>query len=425
MKQWLRGALLTLLLALPVAHAAAQATPVPDDGQGTLFVADPAAHALYAYGLPDLELEASLDGVEMNTHAGFLPLPDGRLLLIDDAADELLAVRHEADTLEIVGRASLPADVTHVAVDPAATYAIVGAVSDTAPLTLVDLGDFTTTSLDVEAGEAGVMLSGDPLTVLHRNDASLQVEAYPLEAFLAGETSPASPVPTGAFGHGEVIDHERGRLYLATDDGFDVVSMDAGNLEYETTWPWEANGRAGGRAYFARLTPDGSHLISYIANRDGEETAWGEWSNDLYIVDLETDTVTRSALAPGLVYRFALADTLALFFSMTPEGDEAILVDTDSASATFGETLTRVPLAPLSNGPQADESPWEAESRIGALTPDGTTGFVSHGGDGVISVLDTQTGEIVDQLAVPSALAYGGYMIAVTDGMPLVDTVAR
>ena len=101
MKQWLRGALLTLLLALPVAHAAAQATPVPDDGQGTLIVADPAAHALYAYGLPDLELEASLDGVEMNTHAGFLPLPDGRLLLIDDAADELLAVRHEADTLEM------------------------------------------------------------------------------------------------------------------------------------------------------------------------------------------------------------------------------------------------------------------------------------------------------------------------------------
>ena len=83
--QWLSGALLALLLCLPGVNAAAQATPVPGAGEGTLYVADPAAQALYAYALPDLTLAATLNGVEMNTHAGFLPLPDGRLLLVDHA----------------------------------------------------------------------------------------------------------------------------------------------------------------------------------------------------------------------------------------------------------------------------------------------------------------------------------------------------
>lgn len=421
--RWVFGVLL-LLLGFPGLNAAAQGTPVPAGG-GTLFVADPAAQALYAYALPDLALTATLDGVAMNTHAGFLPLPDGRLLLIDDAADDLLAVRRTADALEVVGRVDVPEDVTHLAVDPGLTYAIVGAVSDTAALTLVDLTAYTATSLPVEAGEAGVMIGDDPLTVYHRNDAALQVEAYPVNAFLAGDTTPSSAVPTGAFGHGEAIDHARGRLYLATDDGVDVVGVSADGLQYETTWPWAASGREGGRAYFARLTPDGSHFITYIANRAGEETAWGEWSNDLYLVDLETDAVTRSELAPGVVFRFALADNLALFFALTPAGDQAILVDADPASATFGQTLTTIPLAPLSNGPQAGQSPWEAESRIAALTPDGATGFVSHGGDGVISVIDTQAGVVSQQLAVPTSLAGGGYMIAVDDDMPFVDTVAR
>ena len=130
-------------------------------------------------------------------------------------------------------------------------------------------------------------------------------------------------------------------------------------------------------------------------------------------------------LAPGVVFRFALAGNLALFFAMTPAGDQAILVDADPASATFGQTLTTIPLASLSNGPQAGESPWEAESRIAALTPDGATGFISHGGDGVISVIDTQAGVVSQQLAVPTSLAGGGYMIAVNEGVPFVDTVAR
>jgi len=407
--------------------AAAQGTPVAGaGGEGHLVVADPAAAAIHVYRLEDLELETSLAGMAVAGHAGFLALPDGRLLFVDEATGELVALALDgAAGPTVVGRAAVPGPVSHFAVDPDTRYAVVGAGDERRPLTLVDLDSFTTRSFDVEAGEAGVMIGGDPLNLFHRNDALMQVESYPIASISRGETTPTGVVDTGAAGHGEAIQHELGRLYLATDDGVDVVQITDSGLEYRTTIPWDASGRDGGRAFFVRLSHDGGHLLSYVADRDAAEVDWGEWQNDVYLADIATDEACRVELAPGLVYRFALADRVALFTHLHPDGDHALLVDVDPASGTFGEVTATIPLDPLSQGPAAGESPWEAESRIAAITPDGRTGFVSHGGDGVISVIDIEGERVAGHLAIPTTLDGGGYLIAVGPGLPFTDTVAR
>lgn len=196
-------------------------------------------------------------------------------------------------------------------------------------------------------------------------------------------------------------------------------------MAYRNTILWDVSGREGGRAYFVRLAADGRHLYSYMADRGDDDTAWETWRNDAYVADLTTDDATRVELGPGLVYRFALSDPYALFVNIHPDGDNAHLLDTDPDSASYGEIVATVPLDPLTEGPKAGESPWDAEGRIAAISPDGATGFVSHGGDGLISVIDTEVGEVVEKLEVPTPLEGGGYMIAVGDKMPFADTVGR
>lgn len=419
--------LFALLLSVGVLAPgrAQEATPAAT-APGHLVVADYAASVLYIYSLPDLQLTAELTGISVLEHSGFLMLPDGRLLFVDRVSNELVALQVDApDGPEIVGRIAVPGSVSHIAADPAASYAIVGSSDPNAPLTLVDLSSFTSRTITVTAGEAGVMLGGDPLALFHRNDVLQQVESYPLDLLQTGSTTPTGIVDTGAFGHGEAIDHERGRIYVATDDGLDVVDIVEDGLAYHATLPWDASGRTGGRAYFVRVGADGDHLYSYMADRAAEESAWDTWSNDAYIADLETETIARVELGPGLVYRFALSDTIGLFFNIHPDGDNAILLDTDPTSPTFATVIARIPLDPLTGAAAVGESPWEAESRIAAITPDGSLGFISHGGDGVISVIDTASQSISATIAVPTSLSGGGYMIAIGPEMSFADTVAR
>ena len=63
--------------------------------------------------------------------------------------------------------------------------------------------------------------------------------------------------------------------------------------------------------------------------------------------------------------------------------------------------------------------------RLPALTPDGQWGFVTHGGDGLISVINTAQAEVVQELEVPTPLGGGGYLTAVQKKMKLSDTIGR
>jgi len=399
-------------------------------GSGHLVVADMPAAKLYVSSLDTLEQVGTVDGT-LADHAGFLALPDGRLLYVDAATSELVALRLDtAGGPAVVGRTPLPADkdVSHIAVNPSATHAVVGAGSGgrgDLTLTLVDLTTFTSTTFPIEGGEAGLAMGDDPLTIYHRNDAARRIEAFPIERVLRGDHTPAATAPTGAAGHGEVISHTLKRLYAATDSGVEVVELDGDSLRPRTVIPWQASGRDRGRAFALRLSDDGGFIYSYIADRP-EGIPWAEWRNDAYIVDLAGERPTRLEIGPGVTYRQGLSDRYALYFNLHPGGDVAHLLDVGPASPAFQQVVARIPLPAASTPLRPETSPFSQDARRhAAMTPDGHFGFITQGGDGQVHVIDTEQRRIVRTIQTPSALNGGGYLVAVQPGARMTDTIAR
>ncbi len=143
------------------------------------------------------------------------------------------------------------------------------------------------------------------------------------------------------------------------------------------------------------------------------------------IVDTVTGEIFRPELGNGYVYRFALSEDLALYYRMGGNGDELIELDLDRESATFAEIARRTPVASMSSGPASGDPIWEINQyRSVAIVPDGSLGFVTRGGDGIVDVLDSAAGEISGEIETPGALAGGGYL-AVFGRDQFTDSIAR
>jgi hypothetical protein len=386
-----------------------------------LAVADPVAATVAVYALPGHALVDTLTGIVANAHAGFLPLASGELLFIDDANRQLVGLEVHGDHLH-THTADLPGTAfSHLAVDSDhAHWAAVGTDDPTAPIVLVDLEAWETMPVELpEAGEVGLMLNHDLL--FHRNDVSNQVEAYWLSDLVDGVVEPVSTVPIGPFGHGESITMDSSTLYTATDEGIEAIAWDGEALTFLTAYPWATAGREGGRGYFQRLSFDGTRVVSYTADRSAPETAWETWGNDALLIDTRSGEVNRFELGPGYVYRFGLAAHLALFTRIGGDGDEAIVVDLATGSIT-----TRIPLDPMSTGPVPGRSIWEANQyRAVTVLPDGSTGFVTQGGDGLVHVLDLGSGTVVDTFTTATPLNGGGYLAVFGTPETATDLIAR
>jgi len=92
-------------LLVPSAHeagAAEVATGAAPTGHGFLLIADTVESRLYVYRVPDMIKTGELDHVLLGVHLGTLTLPDGRILLSDDAAQEILALRIDDDGVPVV-----------------------------------------------------------------------------------------------------------------------------------------------------------------------------------------------------------------------------------------------------------------------------------------------------------------------------------
>lgn len=432
-------ALVASLALLPLTACATAADPAAPGTTSSasapvassLLVADPAAAAVHAYSLPDHELLGTLDGLSVHEHAGFVPLEDGRLLAAGQEPAELVALTVTEDGPQVVARTPLPGAAVHIAVDPDEGLAAVSTSSTTegaGAITLVDLDSLEPRgTLDVATTEPGVVLAGG--AVLHRDGAEQgTVELYPADALVGadGPVEPTASAPTGAWGHGEaVVD---GHLLQATDAGLERFHVARDHLDAESTVPWAADGAHWGRAYYLRVVGAASpHVWSYV--RDQTADAWGEWRNDVWVLAPDADAAERRPLGTGLAFRFAVGGDRVLFARMHPDGYSAHVVDADPGSPTYLDTLRTVPLPTPSGAPAADadaDTVWSSPGRpIAALTPDGATGYVSRGGDGVVDVLDVEAGTVTGTIDVPTPLDGGGYLVVTGSGTPLVDLLGR
>ena len=169
---------------------------------------------------------------------------------------------------------------------------------------------------------------------------------------------------------------------------------------------------------------DGAHEFGPLA-APAAPADWTDLEVDLHWVDLAERSVARVPLAPGVVGRGGVSARLAVYANVHPDGDFANLVDVDPASPTFREVVARIPLEKLTDGPVAGLPTAGRQARHSAITADGARAFVSHGGDGFISVIDTAAGAVVARIETPTALRGGGYLIAPTLGAPLLELSGR
>jgi hypothetical protein len=401
---------------------------VPDE---RLVVADTTEHRLYVYDVATLTLVADLPNVAMADHPGFLPLNDGRLLFVDSALNALQIARiHGTSKPSIERSIPLLGQAAHIAVDPSGKHAVVSTNSayddGRGALTLVTLADGTYQHVPLATGEPGVAVTADPITVIHRNDAPAQLEMYAYDELLEGTAEPLDVAAIGLAPHGEVIAHARGKVVSATARGIDIASFDALGFGEVKTVPYDVDGFSGGRAFYARLSGDGRYLYSYLRDDRGGEAPWGEWRSDGYIVDLETQTARRIPVGNGLVYRLGVCETLAAFTQYAPQGDALHLLDARQGSPTFQQLIAKIPLERMSQAPGVDGDVWSSEAfRITALSSDCAHAFVTHGGDGKISIIDTASARVERILETPTRLAHGGYLISMRRGQALVDTIGR
>lgn len=263
------------------------------------------------------------------------------------------------------------------------------------------------------------MLTHDIL--FHRNNNLNQIEAYAVEDVLADNVDMIASVQIGTGGPGESISMNGDTLYTATDEGIEAIAWDGAELTFLTTYPWDSADRSGGRGYFQRLSLDGTHVVSYTADRSAPETEWATWTNDALLIDTADGVTERVELGTGYVFRFGISGESALFYRIGGDGDEAILLDLAS-----GEIEQRIALEPMTNGPVAGEPIYENNQyRAVTSSTDGAWGFITQGGDGVVVVLDLVSGTVAATIETGSPLNAGGYLAVFGAGSSFTDSIGR
>lgn len=425
------------LRATAFAQATPGATPVAATpivgGDQHLLVADPAVSTVYVYSIPDLRLTGQLDGVLFGVHNGALVLEDGRILFSDDATRELLAV-----TIDVAGVPSVAQRVAinsgnrlvWSSVDPDFTY-YVGASqipdSSTQVLNVVDLASFTNAEFAfemLEEEELHAWLSGDPLTVYV--SVGGQVDSYQLSHLMAGNQEPVASIQVEPGSHGAVADSAHDQFVLVTNTGLDVMDVAGGPAEYLANIPWDVDGFAGGRNARPRLHPDATHVFGRLSAPPETPEQWAEVEVTTHAGNVADHTARRFALGTGNVSgRWGISEPYVLFAGHDGVSGTAYLVSADSGEDTFGSVLASIPLDVPGNAATPGEDPTGGEGYLTTLTRDGALGFVVHGGDGVISVIDTASEAVVSTIEVPSPMTGSGYATVVESGVAPVDLFGR
>lgn len=105
-------------------------------------------------------------------------------------------------------------------------------------------------------------------------------------------------------------------------------------------------------------------------------------------------------------------------------GDELKLIDVRPESPSYLGIAGTAKLEQMTNGPVAGMPREGKEQRFAAVTPDGRYAFATHGGDGKVSMVNTDTMSVT-QFSVPTPLHGGGYATAFQVGREPVDLMGR
>jgi len=416
---------------------ASAASPSPSSSAtrgGYLLVADPAATTVYVYSLPDLTLTGQLDDLEFGAHNGSVTLADGRVLFSDSASGAIKVVTiDDAGVPAVV--ASVPVwdgnQIVWSSIDPEGRYLLAaGQLLDSATqvFNIVDLATYTNTPIQVPMGadeEVVAWLDGDPTTVFVSQGG--RVDTYPLADLLAGGTpTPAGSVAIELGSHGGVADPERDQFMITTTAGFEVVDVSKTTPAHTELIPWDVDGFTGGQNYRPRLAPDGDHVVGVLTAPPATPEEWATAEVTAHIADLGTLEASRVALGTGrFAGRWGISEPYALFAGTDGVTGTAHLLDVNATSATFGTVVATIPLDMPTKGALPGGPTTGTEGYLTTITPDGSQGFVVHGGDGVISVIDTAAGAVSGTITVPTSMDAAGYATVISPGLAPVDLFAR
>ncbi|ALC19916.1 hypothetical protein ACH46N_00705 [Streptomyces pristinaespiralis] len=408
----------------------------PAPASPRLLVADQVAGAVHVLSLPDGRETGRVEGRHLAEHAGFLALPGGRTAFVDDLAGELVVLDpYGPDAGRPLTAATVPVAVPaeHLAADPTGRLLAVttGLGRNWEPwsdlLTAVDLGapgGPRSVRVRTRTGEPGVTVLGgtaqqDALVVLrHREPGSLTAYRHADLMSAAPACPPAVPaaeLPLADYdGHGDAHDPSSGRLFAATGSGVRRARRDGGGLVAEEPLPWAGEGRG----YYLRLDPARRTLWSCVRGGPTDPGRWPEWTNDAWWHSLERGSTGRLPLGPGLVFRLAVAARRTAFARVHPDGDELVLVATDTDSPAV---VARLPLPAMDGAPRPGGTPWDGvQRRAVAASPGSPLVAVTRGGHGEIHLIDAEAAPgaspLVTTLKVPTPLNDGGHLALITPG---------
>jgi hypothetical protein len=352
-------------LLAPSAHATGATEPEAPDGHAFLLVADTVERRLYVYRVPDMIKTGELDNILLGTHLGTLTLPDGRILLSDDATKEILALRIADGVPVIVNRtaATLGQRAVWGSTDSKFRYFAVASEienSDEQVINLIDLQTFENTPVPVEMHaeeEAHPYVGERPLTLFVGLGGVMQSYKV-VDLIRPGSPEPTSETVIDLGAHGLVIAPQTRRLGISTGAGFNVIDTDCAALGarvcLSVNIPWDLDGRAGGQNFRPRLAYDGVTALGAVAGPVATPEQWADTPQDIHVLNLKTLAAHRFRLGNGIVPRFALSQAFAVFVTVHPYGDELHLLDVRPQSKRYLKRIGAVDLEQRSSGRPAD-----------------------------------------------------------------------
>lgn len=440
---------LVLAGVLPLVATVAPATPAaaaPRAHHSWLVTADAPAGRLYVNDAVTGRRTATLRGVTLGTHAGTVQLGHGRIAFMDESKPQLdvLAIG-SGGTARIVQHYAVPnADgrwerAGWLATDTSRRHLAVGSDFDGSThqrVTVIDLGrevahtaDITTSAVTLATtGKRGTeevetFLVGNPLRLVVT--AGGRLDAYSVSDIMRGATRPhrIATTPLGAYPHGPVVNATGTVIGSDLATGVQTVRVTKNGFTGSSS---AAYPQPSVQSYRPRMAPDGTTAIGAQAGTTTAGTSWDRVPAYLTASSTSSDSIRSVALGTGLFTRAVVTSRFAAVALTSGSGDSLVLVQ-KQADGIYDGRRTSVALQPLRHGPVAGQSATGTAVRFAAATDDGTSVFVTRGGEGTITQVDTAgaTPSVTRTISLPTDLSDGGYLTTVDSTATPYDLSGR